>query len=310
MMDAMYDKDPNAVNRWFGQALQTVNPGTYPAGITPFVEVAFNYSLFGKRAITSASLQKLEAPDQYYEYTSGVAKQVSRILHDASGGKISLSPAKMDHLANGLSGGLYGNITAPIEKALSGEAWSTSDVPGLKGITLRKDYAKSVDDFYGKKEILDKSHESKKLHGKTGEENLDTWRKMQYVSALMTDMRKVSRTLPTDDQSKTGLALAGLARAALGRESLQRYPNPLADPSSVPDAVQLVIRKHIAQKGIAASASSIAGDKEAIAAVKYLRDMGISGGVAQGLAYSRLRSQGVKPDSAKVRVSMLGKISP
>jgi len=302
MMDAMYDKDPKAVTRWFEQVLDTANPGGLPAGVTPMFETLFNYDAFRDRPIVSDALQKLEGPDQYYDYTSKVAKGVAEMLHKVSGGKVSLSPAKIDHLANGLSGGLYGKVNAPVDKIASGEYWTAHDIPGMKGITFRKDYTKSVDDFYAKKESLDKSHESNKLHGGEREEDLDSWRRCQYVSALLTDIRKAARNLPAEDRSAVDRARTGLARAALQREPLERYPNPLTDPNAVPPAVRKVILEHIAKKAIGA-----AGETDtAVHSGRYLEQMGVMPGVAKTLAYDRLRNQGTSREAAENRAKMIG----
>lgn len=303
MLDAMHDKDPGAMKRWFTQFVDTVNPLSTPAGVTPYFESQFNYDSFRGRPIVSDNLKKLEGPDQYYDYTSKVAKGVARWLHDSSGGTISLSPAKMDHLANGLSGGMYGKINAPLDKLAEGTTWGASDIPGLKGVTLRKGYSKSVDDFYAKKETIDAAHESSKLHAESETVDSGEWRRMQNVSALMTDVRKAARTLTKDERSQVEHAMTGLARAAMAREPLKDYPNPLANPAAVPSAIQVVIRKHIGQKAIAASSS---GEGSAGAA-RYLRDMGVSMGSARDLAYMRLRAQGVKTDTAQSRLARLGK---
>ena len=300
MLDAMYDKDPDAMKRWASQVVMSMNPGSLPGGVTPLFETMFNWDSFRDRPIISQSLQKLQAQDQFYEYTSKFAKEVARTLHDASGGKVSLSPANIDHLANGLSGGLYSKINAPIDKLIDRSEWGMADVPGLKGLSLKKDYAKSVDDFYAHKETIDKAHESGGLRGEEAGD-LNEWRKLQYVSALMTDIRKAARSLSKDDKTQTDLALIGLARAALGRDPLARYPNPLADPSVVPGEAQSAVRKHIAQKAVAASNSSPKSYKEAAAAASYLRAMGVNSEVARNLAYSRMRSHGVKPETAQAR---------
>lgn len=313
MMDAMYDKDPEAVERWGRQAFGTAMPGAYPAGITPLFESMFNYDSFRQRPIVSESLQKLQEPDQYYEYTSGLAKHAAKFLHEYSGGRISLSPAKIDHLANGLSGGLYRKATEPLEKAASGEPWTASDIPGLKGVTLRKDYAKSVDDFYQERERLSKAHESAKLRA-TPEENADRLHMMQSVSTLMTDMRKAARDLSPEERESTELGMVGLARAALGRAPLDRYPNPLANWDGLPKAVQDVVQDHIAEKAITASRAPQKRTEHGLkanagidAAAAYLRDFGVPEDEANRVMYARLRTQGAHPDTAKKRVGLLRK---
>jgi len=307
IMDLMYDKDPEAVSRWFGQAWDVSDPMSLPAGATPFFETWFNYDAFRERPIVSDQLRKLEGPDQYYDYTSSVAKRVSRVLHNVSGGKVSLSPAKLDHLANGLSGGLYGKINAPMEKIASGELpfgsdWRVSDTPGLKSITLRKEYFKSVDDFYHVKELLDKAHESAKLRGKESAEP-EKRRRMSYAESLMADIRKAARNLPAEEQEAAGRALAGLARAALGREPLDSYPNPMANPDDLPAAIAEVVRKHVAQKAVTASGRPDSPTTQH--AQQYLSDMGIHPQVAGELAFMRLLSQGVSSATASRRAGNL-----
>lgn len=302
MMDLMYEKDPEAIERWGKQVFSAANPGAYPAGITPLFESMFNYDFsFRGRPIVSESLQKLENPDQYYEYTSGLAKSSAKFLHEYSGGKISLSPAKIDHMANGITGGLYRKATEPVEKIATGDTWSFADIPGLKGITLRKDYAKSVDDLYSEEKMLSKAFESAKLRGETIESE-SRLRTIQGVTSLMTEMRKAARELPTEDRERVGIAMVGLARAALDREPLERYPNPLAELGVLPDEVQKVVVDHIAQRAITASKKPGASTDRA---AEYLRELGVAPGQAQLAAYMRLRKQGISHKAASQRIGTL-----
>jgi hypothetical protein len=305
MMDAMFDKDPEAMSRWFESTMKTINPVSGPAGVTPIFETAFNYDSLRDRAIVSEQLQARQAPDQYYEYTSKAAKMTAKVLHDISGGKVSLSPAKMDHLANGLTGGLYGNVNSPIEKLASGGEWAAAEVPGLKGITLRKDYPKSVSDFYSQKEILDKQHESAKLRGKEAEVDQVKRKRYGYISSLMSELRKVALELPTEEKRQVDLALAGLSRAALGREPLERYQNPLESMSGLPKPVQVVINDHIAKKAITAGRKT--RGESARAAAEYLRTMGADPEQAAISAYLHLRLQGISDDAAKGTVDRIRK---
>lgn len=302
MMDLMYEKDPEAIERWGKQVFSAANPGAYPAGITPLFESMFNYDSFRGRPIVSESLQKLENPDQYYEYTSGLAKSSAKFLHEYSGGKISLSPAKIDHMANGITGGLYRKATEPVEKIATGDPWSFADIPGLKGVTLRKDYAKSVDDLYATEEKLSKAFESAKLRGETIEDE-SRLRTLQGVTSLMTEMRKAARELPTEERERVGIAMVGLARAALDREPLERYPNPLAELGVLPDEVQKVVVDHIAQRAITASKTKPNAITDR--AAEYLRELGVAPGQAQLAAYMRLRKQGISHKAASQRIGTL-----
>lgn len=307
MLDAMYEKDPEPVRRWFRQVATTINPSTYPSGATPLFETVFNYDSFRNRPIVSEAIAKRRAPDQHYDYTTHVAKGVAQFMDKISGGVVALSPAKIDHLANGLTGGLYGKINSPLDKLASGAPWSVNDIPGLKGVTLRRGYAKSVDDFYAEKERLSKADESAKLNKKQlPDEEVIGLRRLVYAEALMGDMRDAARDLPAAEQTQTALAIAGLARKALGRQALERYPNPIADPESVPRDVQVVIKQHIAQKAVAATNRG----ESAVTAGTYLRDMGASLRATRILGYRRLRSQGIKEDTAAARIGRLRAFLP
>ena len=298
MMDAMYDKDPEAISRWFGQAMKNINPGAYPSGITPLFESITNYDFsFRDREIESKSLQKLESRDRYYDYTSGVAKKAAEMLHSVSGGSIDFSPAKIDHLANGLSGGLYGKINAPLDKLYRNEDWSISDVPGLKSVTLRQEYPKSINDFYSRKEYLSKKSESKKFRKEeSASESVIELHRLEYAESLMTDMRKALRSVSGDEANLGRRSIIGLARAALKKEPLERYKSPVEYPSSAPGAVQGGVRKHIAQKAITASGDPMSERTEN--AVGYLRDMNVDPSIASDLMYIRLRESGVSSESA------------
>jgi hypothetical protein len=199
-----------------------------------------------------------------------VAKGIAELLHESSDGAVQLSPAKLDHLANGLTGGLYGKVNSPLEKAISGDEWEMSDIPGLKGITLRKDYPKSNDDFYSRFEELTKESNSAKLRGKEIEEGAaDELRRLGYVKTLMSNMRKASHDLSKEDKKKVSSALTGLARKALGKEQLDSYPNPMADPSILPKKVGLTVYKHLAKK----IETARGGGKHAFNASKYIQSM-------------------------------------
>jgi hypothetical protein len=70
---------------------------------------------------------------------------------------------------------------------------------------------------------------------------------------------------------------------------------------SLPPAARSVVEKHIAQKSITASGRGEGADD----ALNYLIEMGVDSEIAKSLSYNRLRSQGVKQDTAKERVQRL-----
>ena len=295
MLDAIWGKDPEALTRWFKQAASTSTPNPSPAGATPIAEAFFNYDTFRNRPIVSERLAGREKPDQFYKHTSVIAKEAAKFLHEKSGGKISLSPAKIDHIANGLSGGLYRRAGEPISKLSSGEKWSASDVPGMKGVTLRKEYTQTPDEFYAKKESLDRADKSEKLRNaeykSTAERSC-----YQYVAALMTDMRNAADKLPESDRELVNNTITGLARAAMEKEPLDRYRSPFNNLDSLPGPIRKVVYKHIAQKAATACRKD-PQDNSVKNAVQYLKKMGITTKIAMAAMNKRLSSQGVKSSS-------------
>jgi hypothetical protein len=225
MLDGMYDKDPEAVERWFKQALGTLPPDAWPVGATPLYETMFNYDHFRDQPIVSRRLQQYEGPEQYYVYTSSLAKHAAKFLYDHSGGKVKLSPAKIDHLADSLTGGLYKTVAAPVEHAVSGKPWELSDIPGLKGITLRKEYTKSIDDLYEAKESLAKYIKSREHLGEpVSGKDKSRLRRMERAARKISKLRKEVAELPANERNEHQRVMTGIARRALGKESLERYP--------------------------------------------------------------------------------------
>lgn len=227
MMDAMYDKDPEAIMRWFGQVTATTIPEPELVGVTPLFEVMFNYDHFRKRPIVPEKLQGLEPQAQYDEETSILVKHGAKFLHDYSGGKIKLSPLKIEHLVNAVTGGLYETVTDPAEKVIKGEEWQTGDIPGLKGVTFRKEYYKSIGDFYDLRRELSRSVETQKHAGEAPDpEDAATLARLDDVAKALSEMRKYSGTLPAEEELAVQRRMVGLARHALEREPLEKYPWP------------------------------------------------------------------------------------
>ena len=123
----------------------------------------------------------------------------------------------------------------------------------------------------------------------------------------MTGMRDAASGLTEEERKSTELAIVGLARVALDRESLKRYPNPIVSTKTLPDDVTREVEKHIAQKAITISTSSKTKKSRQAAedATTYLHALGVTGTTAQRVAYARLRAQGMSVEGAKKRIQRL-----
>jgi len=236
MLDAAYDKDPEAITRWFKQAWRTAVPDTYPVGVTTLFETMFNYDHFRKRAIVPEYLQGLEPVDQSFEYNTKLVKHAAKFMHDYSGGRVNLSPAKIEHLVNGLTGGMYSRAARPIEKAISDDPWAVHDVPGLKGITLRKEYTKSVGDLYDLRRKLSQQKKSADKHGEIFDpRKRSDLRKLEHAIGYLGKLRKYAKDQPNEIREQIERAMTGVARSALNRPSLERYPDPRLVEDALPE---------------------------------------------------------------------------
>lgn len=295
MLDAMHDKDPEQIERWAKQSISTMHPGGLPSGVTPFVEAFFNYSTFKGRKIVSDNLSNLEKPDQYYEHTSGIAKEASRLLHAVTGGAVSLSPAKLDYIADGLTGSAYTKLvsfTKKVAQSVTGRdegGWVPSDVPGLKGVTLRKEFHKSVDDFYKVRNKIEAKYNSANKRGEATEKLKDDNRFVQNIGSLMGKIRSAARELSRGDRVKAEAALAGLARLALERKPLDSYRNPVNNLDNLPASIRKVVAEHIGMKAVSATSGKDFGDTQRDAS-EYLEKLGVKQIDAEKFAFKRLRS--------------------
>ena len=295
MLGAMYDKEPEQMEKWAKSVIAEFNPAGLPSGITPFAEAFFNYSFFKDRKIVSDNLLNLEKPDQYYEHTSGVAKEVGRLLHVVTNGAVSLSPAKLDHVADGISGGLFSDITSFTKKTTQSTVgvdtggWNISDIPGLKGLSLRREFHKSVDDFYSVRNHLDTEYNSARKKGKVTEKMEDEHRFTQNIGSLMGEIRSTARGLSKGIRVEAEAAITGLARTALERKSLDSYKNPVNNLDKLSPAIRKVVAEHVGKKAVSATSGEKFGDTQKDA-VEYLKRLGVTQASAEDFAFKRLRS--------------------
>jgi hypothetical protein len=126
----------------FGQIEQSIKsgltPGYIPTALLPFIENATNYSFFLNRSIVPSGKENLPGQAQYGPTTSDVAKIAGNIL--------GYSPAKIDNLISGYSGGLGKYTTSALDtilektgitKAPKAPAKQLEDQPVLKAFMVR-----------------------------------------------------------------------------------------------------------------------------------------------------------------------------
>ena len=310
MMDAMFDKAPDQFMRWAKQVAGTINPLKTPSGLTPVTETFFNWSLFGSRPVVSRSLQRLEPVDQHYRHTTDIAKVIASMMAIVSDGAVVMAPAKIDHLANGLTGGLYGDVTSFTKKVVQTVAGidetgiSLAETPFLKGIVKGKEYHKSIDDFYTEKDRIEKKYNSAKKHGTMTLELSDSNSFLTSAGGLIGKMRSEEEGLERKERAAVERSIAAITRQALGREELDTYPNPLKTLEGLPSGVQKVVRDHLGSKGSSVSQGEKFGTTQTKAA-RYLKELDAGHDIVYNATYDRLRSGGRSPKSAKNQVERL-----
>lgn len=113
-------------------------PGIIPTAAIPIIENQTNYSFFLDRSIVPRGKENLPAGAQ----SSGTTSEISKLI----GEKLNYSPAKIDNLIYGWSGGMGRYATKAIDSALKGSGMinvpekpseGLSGIPGIKGFVIK-----------------------------------------------------------------------------------------------------------------------------------------------------------------------------
>ncbi len=139
ILDFMQSKDPEMLKELENNIAQGFTPGWMPTFMIPVIENISNYSFFMNRPIVSAGKENLPPPQQAGAYTSETAKVLGEALN--------YSPAKIDNLVRGYTGGLGAYTTAALDKILVGSgvvhtppkpATKFEDLPVIKAFMVRE----------------------------------------------------------------------------------------------------------------------------------------------------------------------------
>lgn len=150
-LDQMYNDDPGQVEDALKNLADKTMPNLFPATLQPIVDIGTNQDFAGRPIVPRSQENKLPQ-DQYKPYTTGLMKLIGK--------QIGVSPAKLEHLVNSYTAGLYGRIynTFHTEQARAG-----SDMPVLGTLILRDpNYPRDqLDKFHETKDLLDRKKASK-----------------------------------------------------------------------------------------------------------------------------------------------------
>lgn len=117
MANSLYQKNPQYYKDAIGSTVDAMMPDITPGAIKPAIETYFNWDIFKERPVVSKSQEGLLPEQQFSPYTSGLSKEVGKLLN--------FSPAKLDHLLSGYTGGLATDIL----NGLPREYKEMADVP-------------------------------------------------------------------------------------------------------------------------------------------------------------------------------------
>jgi len=211
-LDYAYERDPNAVRKWFAEVYATTpaNPTMFiPDAGLPLIESATNYSFFRNAPIVSQSMQSLPTELQAGPQTS----QVAQLIGKATG----TSPLKIDNLVRGYGAGLgrYGTdgidwilVKTNLRDAPEPPERMLRELPGFRAF-VGSPYAASedLDRFYRGLDLAEKRLRAFSYFGQTittdeekrwWEENrneLVYYDQLRGERSVMTEVRRVQRGL-------------------------------------------------------------------------------------------------------------------
>ncbi len=275
ILDALYKKNPQAIERWAGYAWKQTRPGFNVSGANVLLEVAMNWDFFRDRPIVPKSQQHLQPRDQLYPYNTAIMKTI--------GSWLNVSPAKLEHAVNSATGGFYRRYTSPVESWWTGDPLSPPDIPIVQGFVFRAERTRSVDEFYKLSNKTQREYHSAKLGGRSASDELTgQYRKLGRYRDLISNIRKLNENVENRDKRwENERYIAGLARMATGKEELARYPNPFT-ADDLPPAVKEVRDSHLGTVAhVVAETMDLRRAKPETKlgmkfAIEYLRETGIS----------------------------------
>lgn len=169
ILETIDTKDPEILDELWKTVADGFTPGMMPTVLGPAYENMANYSFFYDRPIVSRGKENLPPAQQYGPYTT----EFSKILGEA----LNTSPAKLDNLINGYTGGLGKYAVQGIDAILKGTG--TVNPPVAPAKTLEE--MPVIKAFMIKNPIGSSSESVNKIYVMYEKEN----QKMNYAKQLV-----------------------------------------------------------------------------------------------------------------------------
>lgn len=179
-LDAMHREDPKLVTEMFEECLDQSNPLDWPALFGPVIDVLANKDFAG-RPIVPKSVEYKMPEDQYKHYTSELMKVIGKA--------IDYSPAKLEHLVNSYSGGLFNRVSRTFD--LPGkEDITASDIPVIGTLFMRDPKAPKaqLDRFYKRRDELNRKYASGEI---SGNDNIERHKHNSIAEKVSAQLKKL-----------------------------------------------------------------------------------------------------------------------
>lgn len=193
-LSAMYNNDPDAMNEWAENTLNTFLPDFIPAFLKPFIEWETQYNFFTEQNVVPKNLQNLPDKEQYNIYTSMAAIKI--------GAALNLSPVQVDNLIRNIGATTATTLNAAIGDTMLGRdnelpAKNLNEAPviGRFGYTPGK-RSQNIDDFY---KLYEETSKDVNAYDKEAA-NYKNWKGLQNSMKKVRKLNKKRQAVLNDKQ--------------------------------------------------------------------------------------------------------------
>lgn len=188
-LSKLLDDNPDAMNKWAANTLDTMLPDYIPAFMKPFIEWQSSYNFFTEKNIIPVSLQNLPDKEQYDIYTSMTAIKLGQALN--------VSPKKIDNLIQnvGATGAvtlnaMIGDYALDRENELPAKYMNEQPIVGRFGYTPGK-RSQNIEDFY---QLYSDTSKEFNAYGKLGK-NAKNWNGLKNAMKKVRALNKKRQTI-------------------------------------------------------------------------------------------------------------------
>lgn len=188
-LSKLLDDNPDAMNKWASNTLDTMLPDYVPAFMKPFLEWQSSYNFFTEKNVVPVSLQNLPDREQYDIYTSMTAIKLGQALN--------VSPKKIDNLIQnvGATGAvtlnaMIGDYALGRENELPAKYMNEQPVIGRFGYTPGK-RSQNIEDFY---QLYNDTSKEFNAYGKLGK-NAKNWNNLKNAMKKVRALNKKRKTI-------------------------------------------------------------------------------------------------------------------